>query len=153
MKTKHYKRIEKFMQLAGQDTPKRPVEPSEEIRVLRAKLIIEEALETVKALGVDITLAKMSFLENEDDFEYGISEHPFDMIEVADGVADISVVSIGTLIACGITDEKLLKLVDKNNLAKFGEGHSFREDGKLIKPPGHKPPDIRKLLNKMGWKG
>lgn len=153
MKTKHYKRIEKFMQLAGQDTPKRPVEPSEEIRVLRAKLIIEEALETVKALGVDITLSKMSFLENEDDFEYGISEHPFDMVEVADGCADISVVTTGCLIACGITDKKLLELVDENNLAKFGKGHSIREDGKLIKPPNHQPPDIKKLLNKMGWEG
>ena len=153
MKTKHYKRIKKFMQLAGQDTPKSPVEPSKEIRVLRAKLIIEEALETVKALGVDINISEMSLLKNEDDFEYVISEHPFDMVEVADGVADISVVSIGTLIACGITDNKLLKLVDKNNLAKFGKGHSFREDGKLIKPPNHQPPDITKLLKKMGWKG
>lgn len=152
MKTKHYKRIEKFMQLAGQDTPKRPVEPSEDIRILRAKLIIEEALETVLALGININLSRMSLLENQDDFEYCISEHPFNMVEVADGCADISVVTTGTLIACGITDKKLLKLVDENNLGKFGKGHSFREDGKLIKPPNHQPPDIRKLLKKMGWK-
>lgn len=153
MKTKHYERIEKFMKLAGQDTPETPVQPSDETRILRAKLIIEEALETVKALGVDIQLARMSLVEEEDDFEYSISDHPFDMVEVADGCADISVVTTGCLISCGIKDKALLKMVDQNNLDKFGFGHYIREDGKLVKPLNHQPPNIKKLLNKMGWEG
>ena len=68
------------------------------------------------------------------------------LVEIADGCADLSVVTIGTLSACGIADEMLLGVVDANNLAKFGPGHSIREDGKLIKPKNHKPPDIAQLL-------
>ncbi len=151
MKTSHYERIEKFMQLAGQDTPETPVEPSEAIRILRAKLIIEEALETVKALGVDIQLARMSLVDDEEDFTYSISKYPFDMVEVADGCADISVVTTGCLLACGIKDKDLLEMVDNNNLDKFGEGHYIRDDGKLVKPPGHTPPNIGKLLKEQGW--
>jgi len=50
----HYNRIKEFMKLAGQDTPKKPIEPSSEIRKLRAKLILEEALETISALGFEV---------------------------------------------------------------------------------------------------
>lgn len=38
------------------------------------------------------------------------------------------------------------QLVDENNLAKFGPGGYRRDDGKWIKPPGHKPPAIAKAL-------
>ena len=65
-----------------------------------------------------------------------------DLCAIVDGCCDLSVVTIGTLSACGVPDELFLKLVDENNLAKFGDGHSIREDGKLIKPSDHKPPAI-----------
>jgi predicted HAD superfamily Cof-like phosphohydrolase len=39
--------------------------------------------------------------------------------------------------------------VDQNNLAKFGPGGHRREDGKWVKPPDHKPPDIAGLLDKL----
>jgi predicted HAD superfamily Cof-like phosphohydrolase len=71
------------------------------------------------------------------------------MIEVADGCADVSVVTIGTLSACGIADKPLLKEVDESNLRKFGPGYSKREDGKWIKPPDWKVPDIAKVLNEQ----
>jgi predicted HAD superfamily Cof-like phosphohydrolase len=149
MKTDHYKSVEKFMQLAGQDTPTKPTVLDEETRILRAKLIMEEALETVKALGVDADLfGAYSLVDCEEEINYTISgNYDFDMVEVADGCADISVVTIGTLIACGLPDGELLDMVDQNNLDKFGEGHYIREDGKLVKPPNHQPPDIK------GWIG
>lgn len=145
MPTPHYDRIKTFMQQAGQETPARPVEPDENTRILRAKLILEEALETVEALGVKVTF-------NEDGqpiaFEPG---GKFNMEEVVDGCADISVVTIGTLIALGVDDEPILEEVDAANLRKFGPGGRRRADGKWLKPPDWTPPDLMARLKAQGY--
>ena len=138
MKSEHYCRIEEFMKLAQQEMPKHPKIPSKEVRELRAKLIFEECKETIRALG-------FSMYDGAEGLTLDSIYKP-KLVEIADGCADISVVTIGTLIACGIHDKELLECVDKNNLEKFGEGHSIREDGKVIKPPNHQPPDIAKIL-------
>ena len=134
------------MALAGQAAPGHPALPSLEIRKLRAKLILEEALEAINALGFNV-IASVSPVGTSQD-QLSLVEHGLgpDLVGIADGCADVSVVTIGTLSACGIGDEALLKLVDENNLAKFGPGGHRREDGKWVKPPGHQPPDIKKLL-------
>ena len=143
MPTPHYKRVLAFMRKAGQDAPSRPSVPDSSTRVLRAKLILEEALETVRALGIRAHIGarevEMSSLAFEDSGEP-------DLEEVVDGCADISVVTIGTLIACGVDDEPVLEEVDNANLRKFGPGASVRWDGKWIKPPDWEPPDIQGVL-------
>ncbi len=160
--TSHFARVRDFMVKAKQECPQLPTIPSADVRKLRAKLILEEALETIKALGITLyasdELVKeladptvMTVELGETSFDL-VPEGECDIVGVADGCADVSVVTIGTLIAFGIPDRRLLELVDNNNLAKFGPGHSIREDGKLIKPPGHKPPDVRWLLKQLGWK-
>lgn len=146
MKTPHQKRIEKFMRLAKQQVPDCPTIPEPEILRLRAALILEEAMETIDALGCEVLVNNTFSLEKG---KYCIiNTHKPSLEEIADGCADISVVTIGTLSACGLPDKKLLEMVDKNNLDKFGEGHSFRSDGKLIKPEGHQPPDIKGYIQK-----
>jgi predicted HAD superfamily Cof-like phosphohydrolase len=147
-KSQHQFRVEEFMKLAGQEVPAVPTMPSAEIRKLRAKLILEEALETVKALGfragvysVDnyFTRIEMERLELRTDFDP-------DMVEIIDGCCDLKVVTTGTLSAFGLPDEPFQTEVDRNNLAKFGPGGHRRDDGKWVKPPGHKPPDIAGIL-------
>ena len=138
--TDHYDRIKTFMKLAGQDTPDEPVEPSLGIRKLRAVLILEEALETIKALG---------FTAYEVDDEIAIRyTDDFNGIEVIDGCCDISVVTRGTLIACGVPDLPFLEEVDNNNLQNVQNG-TVRGDGKLIKHPDHKPPKIEEILAEL----
>jgi predicted HAD superfamily Cof-like phosphohydrolase len=149
MKTKHQERIEEFMVLAGQDVPETPIIPDEDTRILRAKLIIEEALETVHALGVKISSCSEDVWEGSLTFK---AEGECDIIEVVDGCLDVSVVSRGTLSAFGVSDEELLEEVDNNNLAKFGPGGYRRDDGKWVKPPTHQPPDIKGMLEKQGYK-
>ncbi|RME74113.1 MAG: hypothetical protein D6785_16225, partial [Planctomycetota bacterium] len=73
------------------------------------------------------------------------------LVEIADGCADIMVVTTGTLSACGISDIPLQEEVDQNNLSKFGPGGYEREDGKWVKPPDHKPPKILKILEDQGY--
>ncbi len=106
--------------------------------MLRASLILEEALETITALGCEV-LAERTFQVSKSNVSIVSVKEP-DIVEVCDGIADLSVVSIGTLSALGIGDKKLLEIVDENNMEKFAEGHSWRADGKLIKPPNFKGP-------------
>lgn len=142
MKSEHYKKVEEFMRLAKQGTPSEPIMPDEDTRLLRAKLIFEEAKETISALGFDLIQTESS-LDGDLDFVPNGQEN---LVEIIDGCCDIKVVTTGTLVACGVPDKPFQEEVDQNNLDKFGPGHSFREDGKLIKPPDHKPPRIADLL-------
>lgn len=157
-KSIHQVRIERFMRLANQEVKLSPTLPSLEVRRLRAGLILEEALETIEALGFHVfpknsdrslSIGKLELEPLEIQPSTKDQEREM-LVEILDGCADISVVNTGTLSACGVMDGPLLALVDMNNLAKFGPGHSFREDGKLIKPEGHKPPDIKNLIERLG---
>jgi predicted HAD superfamily Cof-like phosphohydrolase len=147
-KSIHQQKIEKFMELCGQKVPLSPEIPDEATRQLRASLILEEVIETLDALGFQIE--KQS--EDKNDTATKIVAVPNgkkpNLIEIADGCADVSVVISGTLSSCGIPDLKLLDMVDDNNLAKFGPGGYRREDGKWIKPPNHEKPKISEYLAK-----
>lgn len=137
MKSEHQQKVEQLMLHADQELPKFPCEPTAKVKILRARLILEEALETIEALGVT---------HNIQDPQFDISGHDFNLVEVIDGCCDIKVVTTGTLSACGVDDMFYQHEVDMNNLLKFGPGGYKDEHGKWIKPPDHKPPNIKGLL-------
>jgi predicted HAD superfamily Cof-like phosphohydrolase len=123
-RSSHQVAIDKFMRLGGQEVPAKPTIPSLEVRKLRAKLILEEALETIEALGIQV--------EFKSDYQHDsiTSADPgFNMIytdtglvnlkEIVDGCCDLRVVTTGTLTACGVNDIRPQELVDENNLDKF----------------------------------
>jgi len=148
--TEHYSRVRQLNKKIDPSlVPSKITMPDAATRELRARLILEEAMETIDALGVIVLAPECGILKFK-ELELAAAHKP-DMVEIADGCADISVVTMGTLVACGIPDVDLLRIVDENNLAKFGPGGHLREDGKWIKPPGHVPPDIRGLLRRYGW--
>ena len=158
-KSPHQARIESFMTGCKQEVPLVPQVPDAKTRVLRARLILEEAMETIqKGLGVRLLVKLDGHLDEEerwvlnyDDLSF-LADQPANLAEIADGCADISVVTYGTLSACGIADEALIQAVDENNLEKLEKG-TVDEHGKLTKPPGHKPPEIEKILKDQGWSG
>lgn len=141
--TAHYDEVRAFMLHAGQGTPEALTMPDDATRLLRARLLLEEVIETIHGLGCYVLRAG----SGPNGAEVVLSAHRRpDLVEIADGCADVAVVATGTLIACGMPDAALMALVDANNLAKFGPGHTIRDDGKLVKPPDHRPPDIAALL-------
>ncbi len=156
MRSEHQRRVDEFMRLAGQELPEAPCLPPPEIRKLRAKLILEEAFEIVSGLGLAmfVHVADHGIINIPEDVGVTIDTvefcegPPADLIEIIDGGCDLKVVTTGTFSACGVDDELVQRLVDENNLAKFGPGGYRREDGKWIKPPGHKPPDLAAAI---GW--
>lgn len=136
------------MAKAGQAVPLRPQIPDEATRLLRARLILEEAFETVEALGVTAYYDGHPIEFNDLTMDANMQPN---LREIADGCVDMSVVATGTLSACGLADGPLLEIVDENNLAKFGPGHQI-VNGKLIKPPGHQPPAIAEEIERQHGK-
>jgi predicted HAD superfamily Cof-like phosphohydrolase len=126
------------MENANQEVPVKPVDPGFDVRLLRCKLILEEALETIAALGFSVRLDLEHFNGDNVDDVTGLIDFDevntlvcndtitfdpacleFDMEQAVDGCCDISVVTIGTMIALGVPDEPFLLEVDKANLRKF----------------------------------
>ena len=134
--------------------PTKPTMPSLEKRILRAKLMLEECLETIHdGLGVSFNLPVREYHPTSLDLEMSCLEfrerHPGDLVKLADGIADLKYVAHGTALTAGIDMEPVDAEVHRSNMTKFDGGH-FREDGKYIKPPTHSPPDIQSILVQQG---
>lgn len=139
------------------------IPPDERVR-LRAKLIVEEALEFVEAcFGIDPNVLstptaaaatetlRCQALELELDEIKGrlqviIEDLPvrLDLPGAADALADIAYVAEGANLEFGIDSGPVLDEVHGANMAKVGG--PIREDGKRLKPPGWQPPDIIGVL-------
>lgn len=139
----HIMNVQKFMSLAGQSTPTEPTIPSLDDRILRAKLIMEEATELIKdglGLGFDYTDNRFSFYEM----------HQPDLVATMDGAIDLLWVGVtGVGVLCGVDIEPLIEEVDRSNLSKFIDGHR-RDDGKWVKGPSYSPADIKGKIAPIG---
>lgn len=105
--------------------PTTPTFPDEQTKDLRIKLLNEEMKETIDAMN------------------------NYDMEEIADGIVDSIVILIGTALTYGINILPVWDEVYRTNMAKAGG--KLREDGKLLKPEGWQPPNIKKILKEQGW--
>lgn len=116
-----------------------------EDRELRAKLILEEAVETVAAMGFDVEaqlysdpLTRLAMFEGDADDREG------NIVEVADGIADLIYVALGAAVSFGINVAPIFDEVHRTNMAK--DGGATRGDGKILKPEGWEPPRILGIL-------
>ena len=73
-----------------------------------------------------------------------------DIVEVADGIAYLIYVLLGTAVEFGIDMNPIWDEVQRTNMAK--EGGGVRGDGKILKPEGWEPPRIKEILQSQGWK-
>lgn len=139
------KQVQEFMEAAGQEVKESPEVPSDDVVRLRAKLVMEEAFELLEAMFDE----PVERLKHEVMELISGSDIDINMVEVADACADIDYVVEGARLAFGINGKPIADEVQRTNMAKFGEGSWVREDGKRMKPPGWKPPDIGKLLKEQ----
>lgn len=143
----HVNVVRKFSKLAGQSHPNEISLPTEAERKLRAKLILEEAFETIEGLGVLVDYngrpINASLLECTPSKE-------FSMKEVADGACDLFWVGVaGVAALCGFKLSSVLEEVDRSNMSKFIDGYR-REDGKWQKGKSYSPADIESNLVNIG---
>jgi len=73
------------------------------------------------------------------------------LVEVADGLADVIVVALGCALDCGIDLSAVFEEVMRSNNTKTPG--NLDNGGKLQKGPSYQPPDIAKVLMDQGWKG
>lgn len=72
-----------------------------------------------------------------------------DIEGVADALADLVYVTVGTALEFGIPLDRVWKAVQQSNMAKVDPETGFvnrRSDGKILKPVGWMPPDIARAL-------
>lgn len=124
--------------------PKPGVPPYDRIK-LRAKLIIEEALECVGALlGHDESTTRAFVLANCQAIDMEIEPKP-DLKKVAKELADLEYVVAGTNLEFGLPADEIFQAVHVNNMTKVSG--PVRDDGKRLKPEGYTPVDIGIILD------
>jgi predicted HAD superfamily Cof-like phosphohydrolase len=71
-----------------------------------------------------------------------------DPVEQLDALIDILVVTIGAIHSAGFDAEGAWKEVMRSNFSKIGEDGKVRkrEDGKVLKPLGFSPPDLKSFV-------
>ena len=87
-------------------------------------------------------------LLDEEIWEYWRAESDNDIVEIADALADIVYVAVGTAIAYGVPFDKVFAEVHRSNMSKLDKDGKpiYREDGKVMKGENYEPPNIRKVL-------
>lgn len=122
----HYEAVKTFM-LLGDQRVRETVDRSapKALRVLGAKLILEEAKEVCAELGVEVDI----IIKAVEDI--GV----VDAGKLAKELADLHVVTTWNQIAYGIPWQTQ-KQVDDNNISKCAPGWTKNEYGKVIPAPG-----------------
>lgn len=88
-----------------------------------------------------LKLIKDEVKELEEAIEAG------DLIEATDAIGDIIYVAIGAALVWGVDLPSVWEEIQRSNMAKFPGGVvTRRADGKILKPPGWTPPDIKGVL-------
>lgn len=102
--TSEQQQVKDMMLAFNQECPETPTIPDLETRKLRAKLILEEALETIIALGIEPKIRIYTRPNTDYGFDIQLNEHPFgtNLKDILDGCEDLKVVTEGTLLACGL---------------------------------------------------
>jgi predicted HAD superfamily Cof-like phosphohydrolase len=118
----NFEKVAEFMTAFGQDVETEPTWTS--VSQLRYDLIDEE----LKELG------------------QAIEER--NIVEVADALTDLLYVVYGAGHSFGLDLDKCFEEVHNSNMTKLGpEGKPiYREDGKVMKGPGYRAPDLKTTL-------
>jgi predicted HAD superfamily Cof-like phosphohydrolase len=126
--------VAEFHRAAGMSPPSSLTKRDEDMRALRARLVLEEAREVEEALSI------ATATEGETQIEQ--------LAALAKELSDQLYVVYGTAVEMGIDLDPVFGAVHRSNMAKFEGGMRLREDGKVLKPDGWQSPEreIRKIL-------
>ena len=129
----------------GINHPTSPAEPKVRNAKLRAKLILEEAAETIVALvGSEEAVNMLGLLFDAVREAHRAQPRGPEFFETIDGLTDLLVVTYGTAEDIGIDIEPFFDETHAANMRKL-DG-PVREDGKRMKPPGWVGPDHEKVM-------
>lgn len=140
--------VSEFMIAMNQQRiPEVPTVPYESLVRMRAALLVEEVFEFLRAVsdGTDWTAYQHAV-----DDALAHTEIRVNLEDAIDALADVAYVTEGAFIAFGVDSEPILDEVHASNMTKTNGPR--RVDGKVLKPPAWKAPDIVGRLKEQGWK-
>lgn len=120
----NFKRVGDFMTAFGQNVQIKPKLVDHDTSTLRYSLIAEELDEFGEAVEKD------------------------DLVGIADALTDLLYVVYGAGHAYGINLDKCFKEVHSSNMSKLGPDGKpiYREDGKVLKGPDYREPNLEKFI-------
>lgn len=130
--------VTEFHEVMNQPVLAQPRVPSDERVHLRASLVDEEFEEVFEALG----------FKREDDGTCSYDRARVNIVELADGLADLAYVIVGTALEFGIPLDRVWDEVHRSNMAKVWPDGEVRHhpNGKVMKPSTWTPPDVAGVL-------
>lgn len=134
-----------------QTLPDYPAVPPEPILRRQARLITEEYLETMEAIygpmgdGADRSppSPRATLMAIVDNAPLAVN-----FPELMDATFDLTYVTIGMFCWCGVDAQGMWTVGQASNMAKAG-GPRRASDGKMLKPPGWKPPDFKAEIERQ----
>lgn len=143
-------RVREFHEAFGHPVAQAPTPGDAALRELRVKLIAEELAELCSALGVSLLLeVNPQTEEGELVVEAVLGDDQVDLVEAADALGDLDYVVQGTNVALGFPAEEIVAEIHRSNMSKLGADGKpiYREDGKVLKGPNYRPPNLAPLVD------
>ena len=111
---------------------------------------ITEWFKQLKDIPESVYQLRLRLLKEEvDEFEEAHTQK--DKVGMADALADIIYIAVGTANVMNIPLDKVWAEVQRSNMAKIDDTTGKvrrREDGKILKPEGWTPPQVESVLKK-----
>lgn len=140
--------VEAFREAFGQPSPDQPVVPPDDRVRLCLRLIAEEFFELLEACVCEGDPYLLNCARGYTESVIEHDEITVDLVKVADALADLDYVNEGFRLESGINGLPISEEVHKSNMSKLG---GPIVNGKIQKPEGWSPPDIKGELRKQGW--
>ena len=87
----------------------------------------------------------------EENNEYLDAANSNDLVEVADALGDMLYILCGTILSHGMQHiiEEVFDEIQDSNMSKLGADGKpiYREDGKVMKGPNYRKPDLKQFLD------
>ena len=118
---------------------------------LRAKLIMEEAVETVAAMGFTARGSIHAGWGEHNDVviaDFAKTYQTPNTLDTIDGICDLLYVLFGAAVTMGFDVDPFFAEVHRANMTKLTGPK--RADGKQLKPEGWKPPDHKGIIERLG---
>ncbi len=136
--------VRQFHEAVGAYVAERPAVPPDDIRRVRATMVVEEAVEWLQEALAGLPDAADHYLALISTFArglYGIPDEP-DLARMAAESADLEYVLDGGYLNWGIPHLPVFEAKHRANMSKLVDGRPvLRDDGKVLKGPDYQPAD------------
>jgi predicted HAD superfamily Cof-like phosphohydrolase len=142
--------VREFNLAFGNMLAEKPTTLNVEDDQLALNLLYEEVKETADAMAFDENFEDASANYPLFSPRYlrktGVNEG--NIVETADGLGDIVYIAYGEALKRGIDLDAVIAEIHASNMSKLGEDGKpiIREDGKILKGPSYRKPDLARVL-------